>query len=181
MTWLAVLRMIGGWRAAAFLALSVVLGAALAVQSGRLATVKKDLQVEQTAFQAYRDKLTAATAKVAALANQARVDYQEASARAESAFQAGRDSAEQHQATVVADLRSGNLRLREQWRGCVRSSAIGQASGTAPGGQDAADELRAEAAGRIIGIGSSADNLTGWLQAELTATRQLAESCGKTE
>lgn len=181
MTWLAFLRIIGGWRAAAFLALSVALGAALAVQSWRLDSTQGDLADEQSAFQAYRDKLTAATAKVAALANQARVEYQEASARAESNYEAGRNSAKEHQATVVADLRSGNLRLREQWRGCVRSSAIGQTPGSAPSGQDAADELRIKDTGDLVGIGREADNLAKWYQAELTATRQLAESCGKTE
>lgn len=181
MTWVAALRLIGGWRAAAFLSLALALGVFAGVQSLNLARAKSDLSEEQASFKAYRDNLIALTAKASTAAAQARVEFYEAQQRAESAYQAGRDSAEQHQATVVADLRSGNLRLREQWRGCVSAASAGQAPGTAPSGQDAADELRAESAGRIVSTGRRADQLTAWLQAELLATRQLAESCGKTE
>lgn len=181
MTWLAVLRLIGGWRAAAFLGLSVVLGAALAVQSWRLDSTKGDLAKEQAAFQAYRDKLTAATAKVSALAAKAREEYQELSARAESNYQAGRDSAEQHQAAVVADLRSGNIRLRDEWRACMSASAQGQVTAGAAKGPDDPAEVPAEAFGRVLRVGADADNQVTWLQAELLATRQLAEQCGKTE
>lgn len=181
MTWVAVWTLIGGWRGATLLALSAVLGGALAVQTWRLDSTQVELTSVKGEFRGYQDRMIAATAKVAALAEKAHVEYQEASARAESAYQAGRDSAEQHQATVVADLRSGNLRLREQWRGCVSAASPGQAPGTAPSGQDAADELRTEAAGRVVSVGREADLTAAWLQAELLATRRLAESCGKTE
>lgn len=180
MTWLAVLRLIGGWRAAAFLALAVALGVFAGVQTLRLADVKGDLTTEQAAFKEFRDQMVALTTKAATLAAQARVEYHEASARAESAFTAGRESAIEHEKTVVADLRAGNLRLREQWRNRVCPASEGQAAAGAPEGSDGTDQLRAESAGRIIGIGARADALTAWLQAELLATRQLAESCGKT-
>jgi len=185
MTWLAVLRLIGGWRAAAFLALAVAVSAAWGVQTLRLATVKHSLQVEQEDFRSYREKMILLTGQAATAAAQARVEFYEARARAESSFQAGRESAIEHEKTVVADLRAGNLRLREQWRNRVCPAAEGQAVAGAPEGSDGTDQLRAESAGRIIGIGARADALTAWLQAELLATRQLAtrqlaESCGKT-
>lgn len=181
MTWLAILRLIGGWRAAAFLGLSVILGVALTVQSWRLDSTQGDLANEKAEFQAYRDRLTAATAKVAALAAKAREEYQELSARAESNYQAGRDSAEQHQAAVVADLRSGNLRLRDEWRSCMSRSPAEQSPAGAAKGPDGPAEVPAEAFGRVLRIGSDADNQVTWLQAELLATRQLAQQCGRAE
>jgi cell division protein FtsB len=181
MTWLAVLRLIGGWRAAAFLGLAVALGAFAGVQSLRLHSTQSTLTDVRAEGQEFRDRMVALTAKASTLAAQARVEYHEASARAEASYQAGRDSANQYQATVVADLRSGNIRLRNGWQACMSAAPIGQAASGTSSGPDGPANVQAEAFGRVLRIGADADNQVTYLQAELLATRQLAQSCGKTE
>lgn len=176
----AIVSAIGGVRATAFLGLSLAVAAAWGVQTVRLKSAQADTAKVAEDFRSYREKMILLTGQATTAAAQARVEFHEARARAESSFQAGRESAIEHEKTVVADLRAGNLRLREQWRNRVCPAAQGQAPAGAAEGQDGADQLRAESAGRIIGIGARADALTRWLQSELLVTRQLAESCGKT-
>lgn len=177
----AVVSAIGGVRATAFLGLALALGVTAGVQTLRLDSSKSSLAKEQASHAAYRTEMTALTAKAATLAAQARVEFQEAQARAEANYQAGRDSAEQHQATVVADLRSGNLRLRNEWQGCMSSASASEAPSTASSGPNEQAPVSAEAFGRVLRVGLDADNQVTWLQAELLATRQLAQQCGKTE
>lgn len=181
MTWAVVLRLIGGWRAAAFLALAIALGAFAGVQTLRLSSTQGELSDVKDASRAFQDKMIALTAKASTLAAQARVEYHEASARAEANYQAGRDSANQYQATVVADLRSGNLRLRNGWQACMSAAPAVQAAPGASSGQDGPADVQAEAFGRVLRVGADADNQVTYLQAELLATRQLAQACGKTE
>jgi hypothetical protein len=147
----------------------------------QVGSAKEDLAKEQAAFTGYKDQMTALTAKSATLAAQARVEFHEAQARAEANYQAGRDSAEQHQATVVADLLNGNLRLRNEWQVCMSRAAASEAPSTASSRSNEQAPVPAEAFGRVLRVGADADNQVTWLQAELLATRQLAEQCGKTE
>lgn len=131
-------------------------------------------------FDAYKARMVELTEKSAAAAKKAQEEYRDLQKLAESSYQAGRDSAQLAQAVLVDDLRAGTVRLRKLWQGCVSAPASDEAGTTAGRADDSAD-LRSEAAGRIIGLGDAADNQVTWLQAELTATRKLAESCGKTE
>lgn len=175
MTWVAVLRLIGGWRAAAFLALAIGVGVLCGIQTVRL-------NATQTSYDGYKDRVIAATAKAAKAAatardasHIAREAYYWKSGEAENAYQAGRDSAIQAQAVLVSDLRSGIVRLRNEWRGCgVREG--GPATGTTQGPDEEAD-LRAEGAGNLVRAAADADNQVIWLQAELTATRELYSKC----
>lgn len=58
---------------------------------------------------------------------------------------------------LVSDLRSGNIRLRQHWQGCV-SQAAADGAAAVPGGSVPADQLRSESAGRIIAAADDADS-----------------------
>ncbi|WP_017907419.1 hypothetical protein [Xanthomonas sp. SHU 199] len=131
----------------------------------------------QGQFDAYRDKMVALTNQVAIATERARQEYHAKSAEAARNYEDGRKSAEQHQDTLVADLRAGNVRLRSEWAACMSAPAKGQA-GSAVGSDDAATPVPPEALGRVLRVGDDADNQVRWLQSQLMATRKLAESCG---
>lgn len=169
---------LGGVRAAVFAALATAFILVAGVQTWRLGNT-------QDAYAAYRDKVVAATAKAAQAAATAREKSLEAreaylwkSGEAENAYQAGRESAINYQNTVVADLRSGNLRLRNEWAACMsqRVPTSGPASGAASGSDERAS-VPAEAFGRVLRVGADADNAYKWCQAELIATRELYGKC----
>lgn len=175
----AIILALGGIRATVFAALAIVFLLVAGVQSWRLGA-------SQDAYAAYRDKMIAATAKAAQAAATAReksLDAREAylwkSGEAENAYNAGRESAINYQNTVVADLRSGNLRLRNEWSACHSGKGEGRAAAGVAEGTNGESDVLPEAVGRVIGIGQQADLHVKWLQSELQATRQLYESCYK--
>lgn len=174
----AIILALGGIRATVFAALAAVFLLVAGVQTWRLGNT-------QDAYAEYRDKVVAATAKAAKAAATARekaqeavIEYQSKSAEAERNYQAGRESAIHAQTTLVSDLRNGNQRLQQQWRGCESNRVReGQAvTGTASGSDESAD-LRAEGAGYLIGSADQADAQVIWLQSELIATRELYGKC----
>ena len=79
------------------------------------------------------------------------------------------DNAKKSSAVLVADLRAGNRRLRDDWSGCSadRVSIIAAAAV----GADAAEQRRADSAGRIIGAADACDAQVKGLQALLIAER----------
>ncbi|KAB7765390.1 hypothetical protein [Xanthomonas sp. LMG 12461] len=128
-------------------------------------------------FDAYKAKMVALTQQVAESAERARQEYESKSAEAARNYADGRKSAEEHQTTLVADLRAGNVRLRSEWAACMSAPGKGQA-GSAVAGNDAIAPVSPDAVARVIRVGEDADNQVAWLQAELMATRKLADSCG---
>lgn len=66
----------------------------------------------------------------------------------------------EHAATVaneaLAELRVGNLRLRNHWQGCVATSELSSAAAVAASA-DAGAELRAAGAADLVRIGADAD------------------------
>lgn len=174
----AIIAALRGAKDAILIGIALVLLAAVGVQTWRLSSANER-------HDAYRDKMIAATAKAAqsaAIAREKSLEAREAylwkSGEAENAYQAGRESAINYQNTVVADLRSGNLRLRGEWSACMsqRVPTGGPASGAASGSDEGAS-VPAEAFGRILRVGADADNAYKWCQAELTATRDLYGKC----
>lgn len=174
----AIILALGGIRATVFAALATVFLLAAGVQTWRLGNA-------QDAYAAYRDKVVAATAKAASAAATAREKALEAreaylwkSGEAENAYQAGRESAINYQNTVVADLRSGNLRLRNEWQSCMRRPVPASGPIASPASEsDGPADVPAEAFGRVLRIGADADNQVQWLQSELIATRELYGKC----
>ncbi len=174
----AIILALGGARATLFAALATALLLVAGVQTWRLGNT-------QDAYAAYRDKVVAATARAAQAAATARekaqaavIEYQSKSAEAERNYAAGRESAIHAQTTLVSDLRSGNQRLQQQWRGCESDRVReGQAAAGASEGSDAEAELRAKGTGDLVGNADYADGWIIWLQSELTATRDLYSKC----
>lgn len=82
--------------------------------------------------------------------------------------------AEAKSRAVVADLRADNLRLRQHWQGCRATSDL-SAPIAAAGGPDAAAELRAADAGRLVRIAAEADAQIRGLQAVIEQYTQGKE------
>lgn len=174
----AIILALGGIRATVFAALATAFLLAAGVQTWRLGNT-------QDAYAAYRDKVVAATAKAsqaAATAREKALEAREAylwkSGEAENAYQAGRESAINYHNTVVADLRSGNVRLRNEWQSCMRRPVPASGPIASPAsGSDGPADVPAEAFGRVLRVGADADNAVRWYQAELIATRELYGKC----
>lgn len=78
-------------------------------------------------------------------------------------------NAQKDQDHVVADLRSGVVRLRDRWATCrATSEVLVAASGPRP---DAASQDQAESAGRIVRAAQDADDTIRALQAVVMADR----------
>ncbi len=174
----AIILALGGARATLFAALATAFLLAAGVQTWRLGNT-------QDAYAAYRDKVVAATAKAAQVAATARekaqaavIEYQSKSAETERNYQDGRESAIHAQTTLVSDLRNGNQRLQQQWRGCESNRVReGQAVAGTASGSDAEADARADGASALIGSADQADLTIEWFQSELIATRELYSKC----
>jgi hypothetical protein len=171
MTGSAFLALIGGVRAAIFAGLMLVFAGLFLWKGHEAKTVAAD-------FRGYQDKMISLTAAAKKKAQQARDTFMRASLDNERAYQKGQQDAQDKQDSVVAAARSGELRFRQLWQGCVSTSALSGEVARAAGGEDGQADLRAEAGGRIIRAGYDADDWIIWLQSELIATRNLAETCG---
>lgn len=71
---------------------------------------------------------------------------------------------------AIADLRAGNVRLRDEWAGCATDAV--SATATAAAERDAAAEVRERAAAEIVSIGARADAQVRALQAVVRADRE---------
>ncbi len=80
-----------------------------------------------------------------------------------------RTAAEAVPAAVAADLRAGNLRLRQEWAGC-ETQRLSDAAASAVE-RDAATERREQLAGEIVRIGRDADDQLRACQAVIAADR----------
>lgn len=117
-------------------------------------TCERDsLRVENTAQRSVLDFLQEARAQ--------EIASQAATNRIADAYEKGKTDAQAHADSVVAGLRAGNLRLRNQWQGC--QAGLSKASATA-GELDAAQRSREESVGRILGIAAACDAQVRGLQ-----------------
>ncbi|MBB5875881.1 hypothetical protein [Xanthomonas sp. 3498] len=80
-------------------------------------------------------------------------------------------------AAVVADLRAGNLKLRDGWASC-ETQRLSEASASTRE-RDAATQYREEFAARIVRIGRDADDQLRAAQAVIKADREGSASAGK--
>ena len=116
----------------------------------------EDREAERTATEAasrHKDALAAAQNKVSA------------------AYEKGKSDAEATAKRVVADLRAGNLVLRERWSACKTSDGVPRTA-TDPSEPDAGTHDREESAGRIIQAAAQCDAQVKGLQNLLTLERQ---------
>ena len=97
-----------------------------------------------------REREGLATERTDAIAARQAAEHKQAEAirQAADSYERGKSDAEASSAAVVADLRSGVLRLRDQWATCRATSEVLASSG----GQraDGQDRLREESVGRIL-------------------------------
>jgi len=80
-----------------------------------------------------------------------------------------RSAAEAVPASVVAELRSGNLKLRDGWASCETQRLSEASAATAE--RDAATQRREEFASRVVRIGRDADDQLRACQAVIRADR----------
>ena len=126
-----------------------------------------------SAAQDVKDKAAIAQANATAAAQQAARDEETAKAnRAQAvanAYERGKSDAQAIADRAVSDLRSGSLRLRNQWAGCETSRLAETAAASRQ--LDAATADRIASAGRIVRAAADADAQIAGLQALVLADR----------
>ena len=90
---------------------------------------------------------------------------------ASAAYEKGKRDAEQNSKRVVADLRTGNLVLRNRWTACQTSLDV-PTTPTGPGEPDAGTADRNESAGRIVQAAAQCDAQVRGLQELLLLERK---------
>jgi D-serine dehydratase len=94
----------------------------------------------------------------------------EAQDKISKAYEKGKADAEAKYASVVSELRSGNLRLQHRWAGCETNRLSESVASTNQ--SDAATRDREESAGRIVSAAAQCDAQVRGLQDILTTYRQ---------
>lgn len=130
-----------------------------------------DLAKNQSAWDAERAKL--ASDRADAIAEQRKAEQNQADAVADAAknYAKGKADAEASNAAVVAGLRNGTIRLRDQWATCQATSAVvsSAASGSKPDGDS---DDREEGAGDLVRAAADADAQINALQEVIRAERR---------
>lgn len=154
-----------------------LLAAVLAgVQTLRLASAHHTITLSEAKAAQQAAEAAAAIAGYRAAQAQAQTAYARGQADARLTYEKETARAKSLQDATVADLRSGTLKLREQWQLCqARSGAEGTASDAA--GAAGYDELRAQAIGRVRGVGAEADATYQLAYQTLIQTRALLQAC----
>lgn len=88
-----------------------------------------------------------------------------------AAYEKGKSDAEATAKRTVADLRAGNLVLRDRWASCQANADLPRAA-AAPGEPDAGTADRAESAGRIVQAAAQCDAQVRGLQELLLLERK---------
>lgn len=160
------------WRQIALVAFLVAVLGAVWFGGVRHGVAKGERAVRASEVAAANDRADAAEDRAKAAEDQAKRYQTRAESQAAIATQyqeALLDANRKHDSTV-ADLRAGNLKLRDLWRGCkVPASGQAPAGGPEPDGE--ADD-RAESAARIVRAAATCDAHVVALQAILTGERQ---------
>lgn len=137
--------------AALVIALAVLVGlvtvnaglrADLAKRSADLSDLRADIATQRESFEAK--------------ARQREREQSAAIAGLNAIFEQELSNAQTHHDTVVAGLRTDNLRLRNHWQGCVATAELSYAS-TATARPDAAAELRGQGAADLVRVGAECD------------------------
>lgn len=167
---MSLIALLGGIRATVFAGIALLALLLAGIQTWRLDSAQDALA--DMALQVAKDQAALAAAQVEA-SESARMDEQNmarAANAAAAAYEQGKADAEQAAADVVAGLRAGNLRLRDQWQGCKARGVPGVA-GTASE-PDAAGDGRAESAGRIVRAADECAAQVSGLQDFIRSERQ---------
>jgi len=161
--WLIAVQMLGGFRAAVFALLAALALSATGVQTLRLH------YAQDAAKRAADSSVAAALAasEAARAEEQTRARY---IAGVADAYDKGKADAQAQGERVAAELRAGNLQLRQRWQGCEARHVPGAPAGTVE--PDAGADDRAESAGRIVRAAAECDAQVRGLQALIEADRK---------
>ncbi len=135
---------------------SIIIAAALGVAIGFFhgTSVEGDRAAAEMAEHLAADR--AAETEAIGKVNDTNIDLTAAvDAAAQDAYKKGYQYAEAARARTVADLRSGNLQLRDHWAGCETQRLADSAAARAAAEQSARD--REESAGRIVQAADQCD------------------------
>lgn len=155
----ATVALLGGWRATAFALLALILLAATGVQTLRLYYVEgRNTKLAQA--------LGKATADAEIAARKAEAEKAQAIAAIADRYEQDKREADEAQKRLVADLRAGNVRLQNRWRGCVSDVAATAAE------RDAATADRDASAARVVRAARDADDQIRALQEIVKADRK---------
>ena len=131
-----------------------------------------DEVAQQTELAAEYDKKVASAQQVVNRLTEAqKAALADAQNAVSAAYEKGKRDAEQTSKRVVADLRAGNLVLRNRWAVCEANLGVPTAT-PAPSEPDAGAGDREESAGRIIQAAAQCDAQVNGLQELLTLERQ---------
>lgn len=119
----------------------------------------------------YATAIEKANADAQIAARQKEAELSVASAKVAEEYERGKKDAQAIADRVVADLRSGQRRLRDRWT-CPSVGSLPRVAATPPQ-PDAAAIDRAESAGRIVGAAAACDQQVIGLQALIRADRGL--------
>lgn len=176
MTWLAIKAILRGIPAWVWILLFLVASHATVYYMGYADGVEREASKRQKVeakFEAYQESVREAAKRQIA----------QNKAREEAHRKAFEEIAKRHKEEVanakaetdriIADLRAGNVKLRDHWRTCATPEAAASSEGT-----DENARLREESAGRIIGNAAEADS---WIRALQDVIRQMQSYPANTE
>ena len=157
------------------LILALIIAAILGLGGAGAAGYRKGTIDAERAAQIAMDKHLAEDRASERAAEQEANRYKDALATAQNAvsaaYEKGKKDAETTAKRTVADLRAGNLVLRNRWTACQASADL-PAAPAAPGEPDAGTADRAESAGRIVQAAAQCDAQVRGLQELLLLERK---------
>ena len=156
-------RSIPIWVYAAILALGVI-----GLQRVEVSHYKAQLSAVTTKHAVEAQHVAELTAKASEAARAAEHGQAQAFEAIATRYEQDKADALTAQAGVIADLRAGNLRLRDRWATQGLATQVAASAGK----PDAAADDRAASAGRIVRAARDADDQIRGLQAVLRAERQ---------
>lgn len=158
MTFRAIIALLGGFRAATFLAGAIALAACFFV-------VKHQRDESRDDFRLYKAEVIAATAKAADAARRSERLQTEAIAAATDKLTKENDHARETVAALTADLRSGAIRLRDRFTCPAAARVPGAAANPRGSDEAAAGGLLAEDAQFFVSEAGRADEVARQLTA----------------
>ena len=158
----AIVAILGGWRASLFALLAVLAVAACFFLRASEATSRLRADTAEQRAESLAGELRSTQAALKA-------EHDQAQRQAAIARQYEQDKADAQAAAdrTIADLRAGNLRLRQRWQGC---RVPGPAA--APGEPDGAAADREQGASDLVRAAAEADAQIRGLQALIRAGRK---------
>lgn len=175
----ALIMVIAAWLASAAYARHLGVAAGLSQCATQLTI--GDRKHPNVCTKAADNVVAAANAKAQAAARAHEQQDADAFAKADQVHQREMQDAQQKADTTIADLRTGNIKLRDYWDRCTSAASNVPATPASTGQRDATASIRTEnqirtlqyaSAGRLVQLGAQADAQIRELQAILAAERR---------